>query len=337
MKVSILGAGGLTGKEIIGFLAKHPHFELVHITSDKFAGKKLESIFPNIPSKFKNLSFNKHSDVIPEKSLVVLAVPDEVSLKVTPELLEKGYKVIDISGVYRIHSKEEFENYYNLKHDSFFLMEKVVYGLPEMNRSKIINSNFVSNPGCYATSTILPIFMLGNLRQKISQNIVISSASGVSGAGGRKEEIAYSFTSLHDNFKSYRVLNHQHTPEINEYSSYNMQTNLPKIIFTPHLLPVYRGILSTIVVHFNQKINYEDIKNEYNNYSEEKFIRFYNSTDEISLHNVQNTNYLDIAFKTDGNTLVVVSALDNLVKGAGGQAIQNMNLMAGYPETMGLE
>ena len=337
MKVSILGAGGLTGKEIIGFLANHPHFDLVHVTSDKFAGKNLESIFPNIPTKFSKLIFNKHSDPIPQNSLVVLAVPDEVSLKVTPELLKKGYKVIDISGVYRIHSKEEFENYYNLKHDSFSLMENVVYGLPEMNRSKIKNSNFVSNPGCYATSIILPIFMLGNLRQKISQNIIISSASGVSGAGGRKEEIAYSFTSLHDNFKSYRVLNHQHTPEIQEYSSYNMQSNLPKIIFTPHLLPVYRGILSTIVIQFNELIKNEDIKNEYNKFSSEKFIRFYNSTDEINLHNIQNTNFLDIAFKIDGNTLVIVSALDNLVKGAGGQAIQNMNLMAGYLESLGLE
>ncbi|NBU97209.1 MAG: hypothetical protein EBS19_03160 [Spirochaetia bacterium] len=216
-------------------------------------------------------------------------------------------------------------------------MEKVIYGLPEMNRSKIKNSNFVSNPGCYATSTILPIYMLGNLREKITQNIIISSASGVSGAGGRKEEIGYSFTSLHDNFKTYRVLNHQHTPEIQEYSCYNLQTNLPKIIFTPHLLPVYRGILSTIVVHFNEIIKNEDIRNEYNKFMDEKFIRFYNSTDEINLHNVQNTNFLDIAFKTEGNTLVIVSALDNLVKGAGGQAIQNMNLMAGYIESLGLE
>ena len=116
-----------------------------------------------------------------------------------------------------------------------------------------------------------------------------------------------------------------------------MQSNLPKIIFTPHLLPVYRGILSTIVIQFDDNINTENIKKEYNKFKDEKFIRFYNSTDEINLHNVQNTNFLDIAFKIDGNTLVIVSALDNLVKGAGGQAIQNMNLMAGYLESLGLE
>ncbi len=337
MKVSILGAGGLTGKEIIGFLSNHPSFDLVHITSDKYAGKKIDQIFPNINTKFKHLSFKKHSDPIPYGSIVVLAVPDEVSLRITPELLNKGYKVIDISGVYRIHSKEDFESYYNLKHESFSLMDIVTYGLPEINRNKIKNSNFVSNPGCYATSVVLPIFMLGSLRENISQNIIVSSASGVSGAGGRKEEIAYAFTSLHDNYKAYRVLNHQHTPEIQEYAFLGCQKNSSKIIFTPHLLPVYRGILSTIVVQFDREIHYEEIKSEYDKYSNEKFIRFYNSTEDINLLNVQNTNYLDIAFKVSGNIVVIISALDNLVKGAGGQAIQNMNLMAGFLESLGLE
>ena len=336
MKVSILGAGGLTGKEILRILSRHPYFECVHITSDKFVNKSLLEIFPDLPQKYKHLIFQKHNSSIPTDSLVVLAVPDEVSLLMTPFLLEKGHSVIDISGVYRIHSKENFEKFYKLKHDSFSLMDKVVYGLPEMNRENIKNAKFVSNPGCYATSVILPIFLLGELRENIIGDIVISSASGVSGAGGRKEEVAYSFLSVYENFKPYRVFNHQHVPEMQEYSEFNMKTKLPEIIFTPHLLPIHSGILTDIVIRFSKKIDVSVIESQFNLFKREPFLRFLSSPEEVNLQNIQKTNFIDIGFKLEGSKLIIVSALDNLIKGAAGQAVQNMNLMCGFEETVGL-
>ncbi|MBK8393934.1 MAG: N-acetyl-gamma-glutamyl-phosphate reductase [Leptospiraceae bacterium] len=335
MKVSIIGAGGLTGRELLGLLANHSEIEVVHITSNKTAGKKISEVFPNV--KFKNdLVFKTHEEEIPKDSLVVLAVPNEVSLSMTPKLLDKGHKVIDLSGAYRLHDKSLFEKYYGLKHESFSLMEKVVFGIPEIFRNKIKGSDFVSNPGCYATSGLVPLYMLGSLREKISSAIVIDSKSGVSGAGGRTEDIGFTFTNTYENFRAYKILSHQHTPEIEEYAGYSMNKKLPKIIFTPHLLPVYRGILSTFVIQFEKNISEGDVINEFSNFKSEPFIRIYKKPEEIELKNIQNSNFLDVSFKVEENILVIVSALDNLIKGAAGQALQNINLMLNLPEEKGI-
>ncbi len=335
MKVSIIGAGGLTGRELLGLLSTHDQFEVVHITSDKVSGKKISEVFPNL--RFKNdLVFKKHSDEIPKDSLVVLAVPNEVALEFVPKLLQRGQKVIDISGAYRLHDKSIFEKYYKLKHTSFELMDKVVFGIPEMFREQIYGADFVSNPGCFATSSILPIYMLGQLREKISASIVIDSKSGVSGAGGRTEDIGFSFTNTYENFRAYKILSHQHTPEIEEYAKQKLNGNLKKIIFTPHLLPVYRGILSTIVIQFEKNISKIEIQNEYIKFAHEPFIKFIQEPEMIELKNIQNSNFLEIAYSIEENILVIVSALDNLVKGAAGQALQNMNLMCKFEEKKGL-
>lgn len=335
MKVSIIGAGGLTGRELIGLLASHPDIEIVHVTSNKTAGKKISEVFPNL--RYKNdLVFKTHEEEIPKGSLVVLAVPNEVSLSMTPTLLEKGHKVIDLSGAYRLHNKDLFEKFYNLKHESFHLMDKVVFGIPEIFRNQLKGANFVSNPGCYATSGLLPIFMLGELREKIQGTIVIDSKSGVSGAGGRTEDIGFTFTNTYENFRAYKILSHQHTPEIEEYACYAMNSKLPKIVFTPHLLPVYRGILSTFVISFKEAIKESDLANQFSKFKSEPFIRFYKKPEEIELKNIQNSNFLDLSFKLEENILIIVSALDNLVKGAAGQALQNINLMLGLDERKGL-
>jgi N-acetyl-gamma-glutamyl-phosphate reductase len=335
MKVSIIGAGGLTGKELIGLLANHPDIEIVHITSNKTAGKKISEVFPNLRFK-KDLIFKTHEEEIPKDSLVVLAVPNEVSLAMTPKLLEAGQKVIDLSGAYRLHDKERFEKFYGLKHDSFELMENVVFGIPEMFRDKIKGCQFVSNPGCYATSGLVPLFMLGDLRESIQGAIVIDSKSGVSGAGGRTEDIGFTFTNTYENFRAYKILSHQHTPEIEEYAGYAMKSKLPKIVFTPHLLPVYRGILSTFVIQFSRSIDISEVSAQFSKFQSEPFIRIYKKPEEIELKNIQNSNFLDISFKAEDNILVIVSALDNLVKGAAGQALQNINLMLGIDERKGL-
>lgn len=334
MQVSIIGAGGLTGRELLSYLKNHPNFEVVHITSNKTIGKTLNEVFPNLNFP-KKLIFQSHEDSIPKDSLVVLATPNEVSLELAPKLLDKGHKVIDLSGAYRLHSQEEFERYYGLKHNFFHLMKEVVFGLPELFREQLKNANFVSNPGCYATSVILPIFFLGNLRKKIQGLIVVDSKSGVSGAGGRTEDIAFTFAHTYENFRAYKVLSHQHVPEMIEYAFYGMDT-IPHIVFTPHLLPLYRGILSTFVIEFKTNLEKEELEEELKVIDDEPFIRLLTKPEDVELRHVQNSNFLDFSYKVDKNILVLVSALDNLGKGAAGQALQNMNLMAGFDETLGL-
>ncbi|MCW7462399.1 N-acetyl-gamma-glutamyl-phosphate reductase [Leptospira limi] len=333
-KIAIIGAGGLTGKELVGLLAHHPHLQVVHITSNQVDGKHIREVFPD-QSHLPDLRFQKHDAPIPEDAHIVLATPNEVSLEKAPEFLMEGKKVIDLSGTFRLHDQNQFESAYKFKHTKFEWMDKVVFGLPELFREKIKNANFISNPGCFATSAILPIAILGNLRKKIQGPVIVDAKSGVSGAGGRTEEIKYAYTHVYENFRAYKVLSHQHEPEMEEYSF--VGSDPKKIHFTPHLLPVYRGILATIYITFENPVDPKEVKEKIQSVAEkETFIRFYETPEEIEIRKVQNTNFLDIGVTTKGNTLVLVTALDNLVKGAAGQALQNLNLMFGYPETLGL-
>lgn len=333
-KIAIIGAGGLTGKELTSLLAHHPHFQLVHITSNQVDGKHIREVFPDI-SHLPNLVFQKHDAPIPKDAHIVLATPNEVSLEKAPEYLSEGRKVIDLSGTFRLHDQNKFETAYKFKHTKFEWMDKVVFGLPELFREKIKNANFVSNPGCYATSAILPIAILGNLRNDIEGAVIVDAKSGVSGAGGRTEEIKFAYTHVYENFRAYKILSHQHEPEMEEYAFVGSKSK--EIHFTPHLLPVYRGILATIYIRFAKPVDPKLVEEKLQSATEnEPLIRLYNTPEEIEIKKVQNTNYLDIGFTTKGNTLVLVSALDNLRKGAAGQALQNLNLMFGYPETLGL-
>ncbi|TQE80815.1 N-acetyl-gamma-glutamyl-phosphate reductase [Leptospira noguchii] len=334
-EISILGAGGLTGKELLSLLSHQKEHEVVHITSDKLSGKTISEVFPEIPFP-KNLIFKKHEDIVPQKSLVVLAVPNEVSVESAPKFLDAGHKVIDLSGVYRLHNQEILEKYYKLKHTHFDYIDRVVFGLPEIFRDRLKNADFVSNPGCFSTSVILPIFLLGELRKNLRPRIIVDSKSGVSGAGGRTEDSGYSYTSVYENFRAYKILSHQHEPEIKEYVYSKSGLHEPEVIFTPHLLPVYRGILSTIVLEFDSEPEQDPIAILENSSLNEPFIRILKTPEEIELKKVQHTNFLDISLRKRGNTLVVVSALDNLIKGAAGQALQNINLMTGAKETLGL-
>ncbi|ABZ97590.1 N-acetyl-gamma-glutamyl-phosphate reductase [Leptospira biflexa serovar Patoc strain 'Patoc 1 (Paris)'] len=333
-KLAIIGAGGLTGKELTSLLSHHPHFQLVHITSNQVDGKHIRDVFPEL-SHLPDLVFQKHDTQVPKDVHIVLATPNEVSLDKAPEFLKEGRKVIDLSGTFRLHDQVKFEKAYQFPHTKFDMMDQVVFGLPELFREKIKNANFVSNPGCYATSAILPIAILGNLRKNIQGPVVVDAKSGVSGAGGRTEEIKFAYTHVYENFRAYKILSHQHEPEIEEYAFVGSEPK--EILFTPHLLPVYRGILSTIYIQFTNPVDPKEIQEKLQAVAEkEPFLRLYKTPEEIEIKKVQNTNFLDLGFKTKGNTLVLVSALDNLVKGAAGQALQNLNLMFGYPENLGL-
>lgn len=333
-KLAIIGAGGLTGKELLHLLAFHPNFEVVHITSNQVFGKHVRDVFPDL-THLPNLKFSKHDEEIPKDASIVLATPNEASLEMAPKLLKLGHKVLDLSGTFRLHDKSKFESAYKFSHSAFDLMDQVVFGIPELFREKLKHANFVANPGCFSTSAILPIALLGNLRKSISSPIIVDAKSGVSGAGGRTEEITFSYTNVAENFRAYKVISHQHEPEIEEYSYLGEESK--GILFTPHLLPVYRGILTSIYIQFNKTISESEIFEIYNSKAKDEiFLRLYKTPEEVELKKVQNTNFLDWSFRVRDNQLVIISALDNLQKGAAGQALQNLNLMHGYSETLGL-
>ncbi|PJZ69550.1 N-acetyl-gamma-glutamyl-phosphate reductase [Leptospira perolatii] len=334
-EISVIGAGGFTGQELLRILAQHPKWKVSHITSDKLAGKKLSEVFPSLPFP-TDLTFHKHEDKIPKDSLVVLAVPNEASLQLTPNLLDAGHKVIDLSGVYRLHNLSEFEKTYKLKHTSFHLVEKAVFGIPEIFREELKGADFVSNPGCYSTSVILSVYLLGDLRKKLRPRIVADCKSGVSGAGGRVEDGGYPFTSVHENFRAYKVLAHQHEPEITEYCYSKLGSPFPEVLFVPHLLPVYKGILSTVYLELDEEQDQDVLQVLKKNAKGEPFLRILNTPEEVELSKVQGTNFLDIAVRQRGKNITLLAALDNLQKGAAGQAVQNINLMLGEKETLGL-
>ena len=244
---------------------------------------------------------------------------------------------MDLSGSFRLHDRARWEQSYGLQHTAFELVERAVFGLPELFRDRIRTASLVSNPGCYATGAILPIALLGDLRTEIS-SIVVDAKSGVSGAGGRTEDAGFAFGSVYENFRAYKVLRHQHEPEIQEYSETGLNGGLGfRIVFTPHLLPIFRGILSTIVIHWKSRPDPERVLSQFKQATaSEPFLRFRETPEDITLSRVQLTNFVDFAVRTEDNVSVIVSAVDNLVKGAAGQAIQNMNLMAGLDETLGL-
>ena len=332
----ILGAGGYTGQEILRLLQRHPDFNPVHITSEQYAGKELGAVFPKLAKN--KLVFKKHSETLPRELPVFLATPNEISLERVPELVGRSQALVDLSGAFRLHDKQKWEQAYGMKHSSFALVkDAMVYGLPELFRDKIKDANAIANPGCYPVAAILSIAALGELREELL-SINIQACSGVSGAGGRVEgDGGFSFTQVYENFRAYKILKHQHEPEIEEYAGSGMGSALPcPLTFTPHLLPVYRGILSTIVLHWKDKApqNLSDIFRKMA--QKETFFRFYEEPEEVELSKVQETNYIDLGLRSRGSITVITSALDNLVKGAAGQAIQNMNLMLDLPEDRGL-
>lgn len=330
--IAVIGAAGFTGRELLEIMARHPALNTVHITSDQHAGKKVGQVFPGMQGE-ADLVFQRHDAPLPSKIPIFLAVPNDTSLALVPELLKNGHRVVDLSGAYRLSDLKSFEKYYKLSHTSFDLMKEAVYGMPEIFGGKIPSADLVSNPGCYATGSILPLFLLGDMRKEIS-NVVIDAKSGVSGAGGRTEDAGFSFTSVYENFRAYRVLSHQHEPEIRQYAQtaeFGME-----LTFTPHLLPLFRGILSTMVLIWKNGApeNLADVLKE--RAKKFPFIRFLDKPEDVQLAFVQKSNFLDLAVRSNSSVTVLVSAIDNLVKGAAGQAVQNMNLMLGLPETAGL-
>jgi N-acetyl-gamma-glutamyl-phosphate reductase len=269
--------------------------------------------------------------------LLLLAVPHTAAMEIVPKLLDAGKKVIDFSADYRLQKAAEYTKWYKTEHKDVRHLKDAVYGLPELYRTEIKKAALIANPGCYPTAALLGLAPIAATLTKNLQTITIDAKSGVSGAG-RKLNASLMFSEVQENFRAYRVLNHQHTPEIDQYLSQIAGKSL-SVTFVPHLLPVNRGILETIYVHLNHKTSLAEITDLYKKfYKTEPFVRVLDAGTQPELKNVVGTNYCDIglAVHETGNTVVITTAIDNLMKGAAGQAVQNMNIMCGFKETEGL-
>ncbi len=338
LKVAIVGASGYTGIELLRILYGHPEVAVTCVTSERSAGKPIAGIFPTVRGRCNYILENLEPVRVAEKAdIVFTALPHKAAMEVVPTFLQLGKKVIDLSADYRLKNSTEYEEWYE-PHLNPALLQKAVYGLPEIRRDEIRETDLVANPGCYPTSIILGLAPL--LKKKVIElnSIIADSKSGVSGAG-RGAKVDTLFCEVNNGFKAYAVAAHRHTPEIEQELSLLADEKF-KISFTPHLLPMNRGILSTIYGSLKENITASQIVELYEEfYKGEAFVRVLPEGEFPSTLHVQGSNFCDIGVTVDKRTgrVVVVSAIDNLIKGASGQAVQNMNIICGLPENMGLE
>jgi N-acetyl-gamma-glutamyl-phosphate reductase len=338
IKVGIIGASGYTGGELIRILAQHPEAEVTAITSRSHEGKKLEEVFPSFAGwNGPRFVGSDSPEGVAGCDLVFLAVPHGVAMKLAPQLLKNGQKVIDLGADFRFRDYQVFESWYKHEHCERELTRTAVYGLPELYRQQIRDAQLVGNPGCYPTSTILGSYPFLKAGLVDCSAIIIDSKSGVSGAG-RKADLGYNYSELFGNFKAYGVAGHRHTPEIEQELSRIAGEDI-KVSFTPHLLPVARGILTTLHFKLTRETTNQEVAEILNEtYRGETFIKVIPEPALPELKGAVGTNYCLLGARVDSRTnqLIVVSVIDNMVKGAAGQAVQNMNLMCNMPETMGL-
>lgn len=337
IKVGIAGSTGYTGAELIKLIVDHPRARLEAVTSKTYEGRRISDVFPG---------FRRGADLACEPlnvekiagqvDVMFLALPHRVSMAWAPLFLEKGVKVIDLSADFRFRDAAAYEAAYQ-PHSAAEWLSKSVYGLCEIYRDAIAASDLIGNPGCYPTSILLPLLPLikDNLIQ--TDPIISDSKSGVSGAG-RSVSLGTHFCEINEGFKAYKVEGHRHTPEINAVLS--EESGRPvSITFIPHLLPLTRGMLSTIYTQMTAGVTEKDIRAALESaYASRPFVRILKQGSFPDIAHVRHTNYCDIGFHyhAESNRLVLISAIDNLLKGAAGQAVQNMNIMAGLDETAGL-
>jgi N-acetyl-gamma-glutamyl-phosphate reductase len=316
-KVTVFGGSGYSGLELVRLLRRHAGVKLEAVTSDRWAGKTLDGV--TYVAHAAGLEKALKSDV------ALLSTPAETSLELVPQLLTAGVRVVDLSGAFRLRDASLYPPFYGFTHSKPALLAEAVYGLPELDRSKQRDARLVANPGCYATAAALSVAPL--VRAGLVENLVINAASGVSGAG-RKATEDYSFMEISSDFRAYKVLKHQHTPEIRQ------TLGGARLVFTPHLLPLQRGILCTTTATLKSKANVEAVLHDA--YAREPLIRVLPSAEAVRLNAAANTPHCLVGASVDGDTAVIVTALDNLLKGAASQAVQNLNLMLGLAETEGL-
>jgi len=348
VKVAIVGASGYSGEELVRLLLGHPHVELTAVTSRQNAGQTIAQIFPRFAShpRSREIRFTEpNAELLARQAEVVfLALPHGVAAEYAVPLVQAGCQVIDLSADFRLKDAEVYKEFYAHDHPAPDLLKKSVYGLPEIYREQIKDALLVASPGCYPTSILLPTIPL--LRAGLVQptGIIADSLSGVSGAG-RKAEADFLFCECNESLRPYSVPKHRHLSEIEQELSFAAGTKVV-IQFTPHLVPVTRGILTTLylvpVERFSgpalATLNEQIAAGYRSSYAHEPFVRLLEGKALPDTKNVVGTNIIEIAWRIDPRTgwLIVMSAVDNIVKGASGQAVQSLNIMCALPETAGL-
>lgn len=335
VRVGIVGASGYTGAELARILCNHPGVEITAATSRQYAGKPLSQAFPSLRGRVDLLCEDLHGEALASRAdLFFTAVPHQTAMDIVPQLLAAGKIVVDLSADFRIHDAAVYEQWYQ-RHSARELLPVAVYGLPEIHRLKIRETRLVANPGCYPTSVVLGLAPLLTAGLIDPDTIVIDSKSGVSGAG-RAAQTGSLYCEVADGFKAYKVGEHRHTPEIEQELSALCGQQVT-VSFTPHLVPMSRGILSSIYATATRPLSrldqlYQDF------YREEEFVRLCPEGTYPATQYVRGSNYCDIGYRYDPRTgrVIILSVIDNVVKGAAGQAVQNMNLLCGFPENTGL-
>ena len=337
IKAAVLGATGYAGIELVRLLSMHPQTEIKILGSQSFDGQRISEVYPNFKGILEKECEKTDIDKVAECDVAFTALPHGASKEVIPEIIKRGVKVIDLSGDFRYDDVSVYEKWYGQKHSSPELLKESVYGMPELYRDKIKNARLIGNPGCYTTCSILGTVPLLKSGVGNSENIIVDAKSGVTGAGrGLSQQVH--FCECTENMKAYKVATHRHTSEIEQELSHAAGRDV-MISFTPHLIPVKRGILATIYVNLNKKCTTEELTQLYKEfYKDEFFVRIKDAGVLPETKHVAGSNFVDIGIVADERLqrAVVVSALDNIFKGAAGQAVQNMNIMFGLDEKTGI-
>ena len=347
IRIAIAGASGYAGAELVRLAALHPHFELYAVTSEKSSGSPVASIFPSLAG-LVSLSFQALSPeaLVEQADAIFLALPHTKSLSPVSVCIQAGKLVVDLSADYRLSDPAVYEQWYKTPHTYTNLLKDAVYGLPELHRAAIAKTKLTASPGCYPTAAILQLAPLFAQDLVQPHSVVIDAKSGISGAG-RSPALPYHFPEAHESIEAYKVGHHRHIPEIEQElgglqrrASQPMKavTSEPIITFTPHLVPMNRGILSTAYCRLKNPMALPDLRHLYQTfYKGERFVRIQEDIMPNPRY-IKGSNYCDIGVYLDprSGSVITVAALDNLVKGAAGQAIQAMNLMLGFPEETGL-
>lgn len=335
IKVGIVGGTGYTGVELLRLLAQHPQVSLEAITSRKEAGMAVSEMFPNLRRRVGLNFVDPTSAPLKKCDLVFFATPNGIAMQQTRELLDAGVRVVDLAADFRIRDAALWEKWYGMAHACPDLIAQAVYGLPEINREKVRQAQLVANPGCYPTAVQLGFLPLIEAGVVDTQYLIADAKSGVSGAG-RKAEVHALFAEAADNFRAYGVAGHRHLPEISQGLA-GFAGKPVGLTFVPHLTPLIRGIHATLYARLTKDTDLQALFE--NRYAKEYFVDVMPAGTHPETRSVRGANFCRIAVHRPqgGDTVVVLSVIDNLVKGASGQAVQNMNIMFGLPETMGLE
>lgn len=335
IKVGIVGATGYTGSELLRLLSRHPKVQIQVVTSRAEKGKPVTDLFPNLRGYIDCEFIDPDKAQLDKCSLVFFATPNGIAMNQVVPLLDTGVKVIDLSADFRLKDPVMWSEWYGLPHTATALLEQAVYGLPEINRKEIARANLVANPGCYPTAVVLSLIPLLEAGCVDTTSIIADAKSGISGAG-RNMAVNYLYTETSESFKAYGVPGHRHLPEISQTLSI-LTTEPVSLTFVPHLVPMVRGIHATVYTRPTKSVDLQKLFED--RYKSEPFVDVLPAGAHPETRSVRGSNYCRLAVHEprNANTVIVLTVIDNLVKGAAGQAIQNMNIMFGLDEKTGLE